>query len=166
VHTAWVRFPGLLQATDLAPTEEQKVAIKLELDTNPPAGADTRRTIVRRHTLVALQLHDLPSLMAGKIHSILTRPFTKGRDWYDLVWYCSRVPPVRPNSLFLHHALSQTRPDEDSRRWPELLHRAVETADFAAARRDVAPFLEHPEEADWITQEHVRELVDGITSGD
>jgi hypothetical protein len=36
-----------------------------------------------------LQHHDRASLLAGKIHAILQRPFLKGRDLYDLLWYLS-----------------------------------------------------------------------------
>ncbi len=45
--------------------------------------------------------------MAGKIRALLTRPFQKGRDWYDILWYVSRIPPVEPDSLFLSNSLAQ-----------------------------------------------------------
>jgi predicted nucleotidyltransferase component of viral defense system len=161
VHTGWVRFSELLQASDLASVPTQKISIKLEIDSSPPAGAGTRRVVVQPHAMVALRIHDLPSLMAGKIHSVVTRPFTKGRDWYDLLWYLSQTPPVAPNETLLANALEQTAPARTSARWPDLVRDALSSADLDAARRDVAPFLEHPEEADWITVEHLSNLLDG-----
>ena len=47
--------------------------------------------------------------MAGKIHALITRGYPKGRDWYDLLWYCGRRPKVEPNLIQLHNALVQTQ---------------------------------------------------------
>ena len=47
--------------------------------------------------------------MAGKLHAVLSRRYTKGRDWYDLMWYLSQRPPVAPNLTLLQHALDQTQ---------------------------------------------------------
>ena len=165
VNTAWIRFGGLLHKLDLAAQPLQKLAVKVEIDTRPPAGAVTERVVIQRHTMVALQHHDLPSMMAGKLHAIVTRPRTKGRDWYDLMWYLARVPPVLPNTTLLQNALEQTGAAAPDTPWNRLVREAIDAADLDAARRDVAPFLEHPEEADWITPEHFRALV-GRASGE
>ncbi len=166
VNTAWVRFAGLLHDLDLAVQPGQKIAIKLEIDTRPPAGAGTERVVIQRHTMVALQHHDIPSMMAGKIHATVTRGRTKGRDWYDLMWYLSRVPPARPNPTLLRNALRQTDVSLAGVRWHALLARAIDAADFHAARADVAPFLEHPEETEWITAEHLHTLLRRATTKD
>ena len=89
VHSAWVRFPGLLYELDLSPHRDETLAVKLEVDTNPPAGAGLATTVVRRHVILQLQHHDRASLLAGKLHAILQRPYLKGRDLYDLLWYLS-----------------------------------------------------------------------------
>ena len=81
VHVGWVRIADLLQEAGLAPLAEQKLSVKLEIDTRPPSGADTLTRVVNRHLLVAFRHHDLPSLMAGKVHAPLTRRYPKGRDW-------------------------------------------------------------------------------------
>ena len=44
---------------------------------------------MRRHVTLRLHHHDRASLLAGKLHAILQRPYTKGRDLYDLIWYLS-----------------------------------------------------------------------------
>lgn len=160
VHVGSVRVAGLLWELDLGSHPEQKLAVKIEIDSRPPAGAALARTVVTRHTMVALQHHDLPSLMAGKIHAVVTRAAPKGRDWYDLVWYLSHVPPVSPNRELLENALRQTRDDLAHQDWRELLAAHIGRLDFAAARADVAPFLEHPEESEWITREHLQGLLD------
>ncbi len=161
VHSGWVRLAGLLQGLDLATHPDQKLAVKLEIDSRPPAGANLARTVVTRHAMLALQHHDLPSLMAGKIHAAVTRAAAKGRDWYDLVWYLSRVPPVRPNEVLLEEALRQTREEAAHEDWRELLAAQVDRLDIPAVQADVRPFLEHPEESEWITREHLQGLLGG-----
>ncbi|MEA4906917.1 MAG: nucleotidyl transferase AbiEii/AbiGii toxin family protein [Anaerolineaceae bacterium] len=41
--------------------------------------------LVRRFVPLHLQHHDRTSLLAGKLHAILQREYTKGRDLYDLM---------------------------------------------------------------------------------
>ena len=46
VHGAFVRFPGTLYEVGLSPDPGQVLAVKIEVDTNPPAGAVTDATLV------------------------------------------------------------------------------------------------------------------------
>jgi len=108
VHTAFVRFPGLLFDLQLSPNPDEALAIKLEVDTNPPAGAGLATTVVRRHVILQLQHHDRASLLAGKLHAVLERPYLKGRDLYDLLWYLSDPDWPAPNLTLLNNALAQT----------------------------------------------------------
>src|SRR5258706_222749 len=86
VHSAFVRFSGLLYELKLTPHQDETLAVKLEVDTNPPGGAVLDTSLVRRHVLLNLQHHDRASLLAGKLHAILQRPYLKGGDLYDLIW--------------------------------------------------------------------------------
>lgn len=161
VHTGWVRVPRLLHEARLSGRAEEKLAIKLEIDTRPPHGARCERRIVTRHVTFLVQHHDLPSLLAGKLHALLSRPYAKGRDWYDLVWYLSQRPPVAPNVPFLQTALDQTRGAEkdDARQWRALVSRRLGSLDVQAIRNDVSPFLERPEDAAFLTRENLLGLV-------
>lgn len=89
VHSAFVRFPGLLYELGLSSQRGEVLAVKIEVDTAPPAGAGLETPLIRRHIPLHLQHHDRASLLAGKLHAILQRPFLKGRDLYDLLWYLS-----------------------------------------------------------------------------
>ncbi len=60
---------------------------EVEVDNRPPPGAGIATSIVRRHVTLNLCHHDKASLLAGKLHAVLHRKWTKGRDLYDLVWY-------------------------------------------------------------------------------
>ena len=102
-----------------------------------------------RHFTFVICHYDLPSLMAGKLHALLTRGYPKGRDWYDLIWYRSRRPPVEPNGQLLQHALDQTQGAGRYRAadWRTLLAARLADLDTRGLARDVRPFLERPEDA-------------------
>mgnify|MGYP006297056961 CR=1 FL=1 len=108
VHSGFVRFPGLLFELGLTGHRNQVLSIKLEVDTNPPAGAGLETTVVRRHVLLQLQHHDQASLLAGKLHAVLQREYSKGRDIYDLFWYLSNRRWPEPNLDLLNNALDQS----------------------------------------------------------
>ncbi len=146
VQVAWVRAASLLAEAGLSGRREQNLSIKVEIDTRPPAGAAVRRTVVTRHFTFVIAHYDLPSLMAGKLHALLTRRYPKGRDWFDLVWYRSRRPPVAPNVELLQHALDQTQGAGRRRAadWRRLLRARLADLDTGVLIRDVEPFLERP----------------------
>ena len=158
IHTGWIRIAGIMKDAGLSARPEQKLTIKIEIDINPPPGAVTMIRLVNRHALFAVRHHDLPSFMAGKLNALITRPFTKGRDWYDAVWYLSKTPPIEPNEAMLRSALAQfgiTLTDD----WRSLIREKLQDIDFDAVRADVGPFLERPEEADYLTKEYLEHLL-------
>lgn len=160
VHASWVRLAGILKEAGLAATSSQKLAIKVEIDTRPPAGARCERRIVTRHVTFLLQHHDLPSLMAGKVHAVLARPWAKGRDWYDLLWYCSQRPPIEPNLPLLQNALDQTEGAArfDAQDWRTLVRNRIDALDMKAIADDVRPFLERSQDAALLTHENLAGL--------
>ena len=85
VHKAFVRFRGLLYELGLSGHETEVLAVKLEIDTNPPLGATVTTTSLHRHVMLNLQHHNRPSLFAGKLHAVLQRDYPKGRDIYGLL---------------------------------------------------------------------------------
>jgi len=161
VQVGWVRLSGLLQEAGLVARAEQKLSIKLEIDTNPPAGANTERRIVTRHLSFMLRHHDLPSLLAGKLHALMTRKYVKGRDWYDLLWYLSQRPAPIPNLVFLQNALDQTQgiATYDATRWRNHVQDRLRTLDMQAVRNDVLPFLERPQDAELLNAENLTSIL-------
>lgn len=78
------------------------IKVKFEVDTNPPAFA----TFERKYRLLPIpyeiNLYDMPSLFAGKIHAVICRSWktrVKGRDLYDYVFYLSRETSVNLRHL-------------------------------------------------------------------
>jgi hypothetical protein len=139
----------------------EKLAIKLEIDTKPPAGARCERRIVTRYVTFLLQHYDLPSLLAGKLHAAITRKYTKGRDWYDLMWYLSQRPPVAPNLPLLQAALDQTQGAgrRDALDWKQLVQARLTALDIRAVSEDVSPFLERPHDAALLTRDNLAALL-------
>ncbi|VGO15236.1 hypothetical protein PDESU_03818 [Pontiella desulfatans] len=161
VHAAWIKVGGILKETGLVAMADQKLSIKLKIDTRPPAGAECTKTIINRHLVFALQYHSLPSLMAGKTHALLTRKYQKGRDWYDLLWYLGKRPPLEPNMVLLQNALDQTQGAGtfNALDWRSLLEAKVRELDYLKISADVHPFLERPKEAELMTAEHYLSLL-------
>lgn len=158
VHSAWIRFVGLIYELGLSGHETEIFSIKLEVDTSPPKGAGLKTTLVRRRVMLQLQHHDRASLLAGKIHAILQRPYTKGRDLYDMLWYQSDPGWPEPNLILLNNALSQTDwqgPSLTKENWKAVVRECVEVLDWEKARADVAPFLERGEELELLTKENL-----------
>lgn len=145
VHIAWIRIAGILQEAGIVARKQQNLSIKLEIDTRPPSGALIETHIINKYGLLALRHHDITSLMAGKVHALCTRPYEKGRDWYDLIWYRSRRPRIDPNPLLLKNAMEQTS-TAYSGDWKSMIAARVHTADFDHIRADVGPFLERRED--------------------
>lgn len=162
VESASVRFPGLLHELGLSPQPNQVLWVKIEVDTNPPAGAVLATTVVRRHMTLHLQHHDRPSLLARKLHAILQRPYTKGRDVFDLFWYLSDPAWPEPNLTPLNNALWQTGWTGErltEKNWRELVANRLREAAWDRVADDVDPFLEPTADPSLLTFENVMQVL-------
>lgn len=124
--------------------------IKLEIDTNPPAGSGFDYRYLDFPLDFELCTQDPASNFALKLHALLCRPYLKGRDWFDFGWYVAQG--VTPNLPHLAAALDQYGPwqgrnVQPDRVWLEsaLLER-IRTIHWPTAAQDVAPFLAPPEQ--------------------
>jgi hypothetical protein len=157
-----MRFESLLHEIGLSPYRSETVSIKVEIDTNPPAGANLETTMVRRHCLLNLQHYDKGSLLAGKLHALLSRRYAKGRDVYDLMWYLSDRNWPGPNIILLNNALKQTGwkgkvITRDNWRKETALRISEYVWDRVIA--DVRPFLEKEEDLKMLTKENILKLL-------
>ena len=162
VASAWVKFPGLLHDLGLSPRASQTLSIKVEVDKNPPAGAGIETSVVRRHVTLNLCHHDKSSLLAGKLHAILSRPWTTGRDLYDLAWYLAARTWPTPNLDLLNSALAQTAwkgAIMTAANWREETRKRMNMLDWERARADVRPFLERERDLDLVSKEILSKLL-------
>jgi hypothetical protein len=129
----------------------KKLLIKLEIDTNPPDGSTAEIKYLDFPIDHAINSQDLPSNFAGKCHALLCRPYEKGRDWFDFLWYVSRNTPI--NLPFLGHAIEQYGPwkgrsAEITKTWLiASLNNKIISIDWSKAKLEVQRFIsfEHKE---------------------
>lgn len=162
VNGAFVRFAGILFELGISPRREQVLSIKIEVDTRPPEGVVLSTTLVRRHVTLQIQHHDPASLLAGKLHAVLQRAYTKGRDLFDLFWYLSNPDWPEPNLILLNNALAQTGWTGDvltGSNWRTVVERRLDRLDFTRALEDVSPFLEPGAGDDLLTRENLSRLL-------
>lgn len=135
--------PDILSGID----KHQVLKIKLEVDTNPPPGANTEMKYVFSPIPFAVRTFTLPSLFAGKMHALLYRRWktrVKGRDWYDFIWYISKYP-----KLNLHHLEERMRQSGDyiesdaltKNKLLELIYNIIDNLNVDNARKEVSPFI-------------------------
>ncbi|MCX7014850.1 MAG: nucleotidyl transferase AbiEii/AbiGii toxin family protein [Candidatus Sumerlaeota bacterium] len=154
VASALVKFPGLPYELGFSPRASQTLSIRVEVDANPPPGAGIETTLVRRHVTLRLCHYDKASLLAGKLHAVLSRSWAKGRDLYDLVWYLADQTWPAPNLELLNAALAQTGwkgPVMTATNWRDELRQRIAALDWKRARADVRPFLERTRDLDLVT---------------
>ena len=159
-----VRFHDLLYEAKLTSQSSQKLPIAMEIDINPPAGWIGEKTIVDVHLPVLVQHYDKSSLFAAKLAAVLTRPYTKGRDIYDIFWFRTQWKEILPNFRLLNNALAQKRKDFkrlNKDNWLETIHQKIQALKWKDVENDVSPFLEFEDERLPFTQENLLRLLSG-----
>ena len=163
VQNAYVKFIGLLQQFNVARMKDEKLSIRIEIDSNPPYGWKSEMSIINDFFIFPVWHFDLPSLLATKIHACFYRKYQKGRDFYDLMWHLSKK--ITPNFLLLNNAIKQTeKVDSQIKRenFKDFLYEKIEQLDFDALGKDVEPFLVNKSEVNLINGEVFFKLVDKL----
>ena len=123
----------------------KKLKIKLEIDVDPPENSGFEYSYLDFPLDFEVCHQDLSSNFALKIHALLCRPYPKGRDWYDFIWYLKQG--VTPNLPHLQSALYQWGPWErqeikvDLKWLKHALAEKVVLINWQDAAVDVAPFI-------------------------
>lgn len=162
VLSAFIRFPSLLYEFDLSLYQEETISIKLEIDTNPPSGANTDVTLINKYVLLNILHYDKASLFAGKIHAILARKYTKGRDLFDLIWMLANPEWPIPNFILLDNALKQTGwsdPEINLGNWKDIISSHLMVINWKKATEDILPFLEREGEKYLLTLDNCLNLL-------
>lgn len=125
----------------------KEIKIKLEIDTDPPAGFETEMRSLFQPLPFSVRVYALPDLLAGKMHALLCRGWktrVKGRDWYDLVWYAGHAPQMRLSHLEARMRQSGHWDEErplDEKSWRRLVESRIETLDVDQAREETVRFV-------------------------
>lgn len=162
VQYALLKFKGLKYEAGISPHKEERFTIKIDLDTNPPGGADVEKKIKRKFYLIPFRVYKISSLFSGKLHALLCRKYVKGRDWYDLMWFLSGDIKVEPNFVLLNNAIEQTEKKNyklNKDNWRDKIMDKASKIDFKKIRDEVRPLLEETEEAELMNEENFYNLL-------
>lgn len=153
VKKAFIKDDSIGKVLKLAYSTRQgsikKLRIKLEIDTNPPGEGKFETKFIGFPSASSITTETIPTLLAGKSHALLCRPYEKGRDWYDFLWYMAHKTPV--NYQRLASALNQTGPWKGqelsvNRKWYiSEMKKKIENTNWDRAKEDVFPFISQQE---------------------
>lgn len=153
VQKSFLRVNKVLHLFGVSPLESQKVHVKLEIDTNPTPIDETRREtffVTKFDEMFPIIKHTDETLFAGKICAVLNRAYTKGRDFYDLMWYLNRKTGI--NMEYLNASLKLSLQNE--REIMEMLEKKISSLDQMEIVKDIERFLQDPSDIDWLRQYH------------
>ncbi len=110
-----LKFPVLQRLGLVKGDESNLLYVKIDLAENRSVSTNPVKTSKNIYGFNFVARHyDLPDLMAGKLHAILTRRHlkgkdnrqsVKGRDYFDLLWFVKKG--IRPNLQRLSDMLSE-----------------------------------------------------------
>lgn len=150
VQKSFIRVSKILHLFGLSKINSQKIHIKLEIDTNPVKVSKSNMEtffVTKFDELFPILKHTQDTMFAGKICAILNRVYTKGRDFYDLLWYLNRKTDINLN--YLNKACGQAgislkfKKSEDVIRE---LDKKIVSVDANVIMKDIGRFLEDPSE--------------------
>ncbi len=147
VITINVRFSEVMKEMGLSDMSNQKLKIKFEVDPAPRKNIQYEsKQVFAYGKSFNLISNTLETLFAQKILAIVFRPYQKGRDFYDLVWFLSQKN-IEPD----YRILKEKGMDIKNRNeLVKFLENQAEKSDLKQAAKDVERFLFYPEQAQWI----------------
>lgn len=134
--------------TAVAINPEQKIQIKLEIDTDPPVShLPFESKLVMNPLPFYVSTYAPADLFAGKMHAALCRGWqkrVKGRDWYDLIWYIRAGIPLHLSHL--RERMCQTKhlqltEEFGKKELLERLHKKIDEVDWELAKLDISVFI-------------------------
>lgn len=147
IHIVFFRFKNVLREFGLNVQENEKILIKFEIDFDPYESIHTETKFSDSfNERFPMLVNSLDTLFAQKVVAIIFRPYQKGRDFYDLVWFLSQRD-VEPNyEIFKEKNLEINNRQE----LIGFLENQAKKSDLEQAVKDVERFLFYPEQAKWI----------------
>lgn len=150
---------------------DEQFKIKLEVDTNPPAGAKYEVKYQLTPIPYSVRIFSPESLFAGKLHALLCRSWgnrVKGRDFYDYIWYLSNN--IKVDLTHLSNRMKQTDHLKEGETLTkevlnQMLLKKFADIDFQQAKRDVLPFIKNPETLDLWSEEFFRKVTEDKLKG-
>lgn len=147
VITVNVKFSEVMKEMGLSDLSDQKLKIKFEIDPAPRENIhyESKHISVYGKSFNIIS-NTLDTLFAQKILAITFRPYQKGRDFYDLVWFLAQKN-IEPSYEILKEKGIKIKNRQEL---VKFLEDQAEKSDLKQAARDVERFLFYPEQAQWI----------------
>jgi predicted nucleotidyltransferase component of viral defense system len=147
IHIVFFKFKNVLREFGLDASSDEKILIKFEIDFDPYRSIHTETKFSDSfNERFPMLVNSLETLFAQKVIAIIFRPYQKGRDFYDLVWFLSQKN-VEPNYVIFNEkgiAISNRK------ELIKFLQEQAKKIDLKQAAKDVERFLFYPEQAKWI----------------
>jgi predicted nucleotidyltransferase component of viral defense system len=160
VKTIMFKFKDILVNLGLSNISSQKLSISVEVDAYPPEGWRTDISLISKTFVFTVTHYDIASLYATKLHACFFRKYTKGRDFYDLVWYLGKK--ILPNFALLNNAIAQTESKRmivTEKNFQDFLLEKLEKINFVKVREDVGRFLVDKRELKLLDKEVIKQLL-------
>lgn len=148
--------------------KDQKITIKMEVDTNPPLDFEIEQKLLLSPISFYVNTFQKPDLFATKIHAVLCRTWgvrVKGRDWYDMVWYVAQDIPLRLVHLQMRLEYSQQWESQRTLTLSDVqkfLLEKLNTLEIEQAKKDVIPFINDKESIDLWSVNFFKEIISKI----
>lgn len=160
IYIVSFRFKGVLQEFNFDVPKNQKLLVKFEIDFNPAKSIQTETGFVESfNEKFPLKVNTLETLYSQKIIAITSRPYQKGRDFYDLVWFLAQKK-LEPNYKLLKEKKFKIK---NRGELVDFLEDQVQKSDLKQAAKDVERFLFYPQQAQWIL--NLPEYLEGFRKG-
>lgn len=139
--------------------------VKLEIDVDPPPGAEHEVAFIDDPIPFSLQSYSGPALFAGKMDAVLSRGWrtrVKGRDWYDFAFLVRKRVPLLVSHLEARlrqkgaYSSDATLTEERLR---QLIGERIDAVDIDAAKTEVLPFVRRPADLDVWSKEYFRHVL-------
>jgi len=147
IYIIFFKFRSVLQEFGFNVSKDEKVLVKFEIDFNPLKNIKTETKFIDSYNeRFPLLSNTLSTIFAQKVLAITFRPYQKGRDFYDLVWFLARKD-IEPNYEILKEKGLKI---ENRKELVSYLQEQAEKTDLKQAVKDVERFLFYPQQAQWI----------------
>ncbi|MDY4650040.1 MAG: nucleotidyl transferase AbiEii/AbiGii toxin family protein [Muribaculaceae bacterium] len=149
---------------DISFQTDRSIKIKIEVDTLPPLHFKTEQKLLILPFSFMTRCYTLPDLFAGKMHALVYRTWknrVKGRDWYDFEWYVRHSIPLDFDHL-AERILQFNHETIDRESFMILLKDKLASTNIEQVKKDVLPFIKHPEELNIWSNDYFQQLADMI----
>lgn len=135
--------------------KDETLKVKFVVDCYPSLGFDVDTKWITNPEFATVNVLDLESLFAGKIHAILCRNYknnVKGRDYYDFIFFINKK--IKPNLLYLKNKLIESNKISESEQFnieilKKMLSDRFNEVDFSQVKKDAQKFTIKNENLDF-----------------